>query len=150
VIRRLGIVFVSVVTVACGGSTKQAAAPTLARVDNAALGQMVQGVESAKKPENDDGAIEHFQAAILRDPQLWEARYDLGVLFAERNRLDDAETELADAARLAPNAEDVALALAEVRRRRGNPGAAADGLEPFVKAYPDAISARIALVAMHR
>src|SRR6185295_12253133 len=110
------------------------------------LGSMVKGVEAAKQSNDRDHAIDLLREATKKDPQLWEARYNLGVLLADRNRLAEAETELAKAAELAPNAEDVAVALGEVRRRRDEPEAAADGLSAFVKGQPNAVEARIALV----
>jgi tetratricopeptide (TPR) repeat protein len=149
-LRVLSGALLSLAVVACGGASKHVAAPTLAKVDTAALGQLVKGVDSAKRPEGRDDAIRMLEDALKHDPQLWEAHYNLGVLLADRDRLPEAETHLKQAATLAPNAEDVALALSEVERRRGENDAAADSLLGFVKAYPDATRARIALVSALR
>jgi tetratricopeptide (TPR) repeat protein len=148
--RTIPILLATLLVGACGGSKKHVEAPALARADNQALSGMVKGVDLAKQKSGKDQAIELLRAAVQRDPSLWEARYNLGVLLAQRDRLAEAEPELAKAAELAPNAEDVALALAEVQRRRGHPDAAADGLERFVKAQPTAIDARAALVFVLR
>jgi tetratricopeptide (TPR) repeat protein len=145
-----GVISVVLVLIACGGSKKQADAPVLARVDATALGTLVQGVDAAKRADTRDKAIELLKQAIARAPDLWEAHYNLGVLYARKNQLALAEPELARARELAPNAEDVALALAEVRRRGGEPGGAADTLDAFVKAFPDATEARMALVVALR
>ena len=56
----------------------------------------------------------------------------------------------AQAQKLAPNAEDVAVALAEVRRRQGDADGAIDALQPFVKQNPEAKVATLALVAALR
>src|SRR5690606_26102520 len=95
-------------------------------------------------------ALRHFEQAVAADPSFWEARYNLGVLLAERGELDRAEEELKAARQGAPKAEDVAVALAEVQRRRGDVDAAAEILETFVKEHPDALTARTALVSVLR
>ena len=135
----------------CGGkAAKQPEAPVLAKANTVALGEMVQGVESAKQKSGQDEAIARLESAVAKDPGLWEAHYNLGVLLARKGSLSEAEPHLAKAAELSPNSEDVALALGEVRRRRGELDLAADGLAAFVKAYPDAVDARFALVAALR
>src|SRR5262249_6431522 len=60
--------------------------------------------------------------------------------------LAGAEEELTRAAKAASTDEDVAVALAEVRRRRGSPKDAADGLEDFLKTSPDSMTARVIYV----
>jgi tetratricopeptide (TPR) repeat protein len=84
------------------------------------------------------------------DPNLWEARFDLGVVLAGGGDLAGAETELAAAQKLAPDAQEVAVALGEVRRRRGEDREAADGLTDFVRAHPAAMEARTLYVAALR
>jgi len=63
-------------------------------------------------------------------------------VLASAGDLAGAEEQLAAAAKLAPDSEEVATALAEVRRRRGEHRAAADGLGDFVQDHPQAIDAR--------
>ena len=149
--KRLALPFaLSFLLLACGGSTKKAAAPTLPPANPHALNTMEQGVQAAKQPGGQQKAIGLFSSAVKTDPHLWEARYNLGVLLAEKGELAHAEKQLAEAAKLAPNAEDVVVALAEVRRRRGDPSGAAEVLDKFVKAHPKAIAARISLVSALR
>jgi Flp pilus assembly protein TadD len=116
----------------------------------AAVAKMAQGVQAAKDPALRARAATLLREAIAIDPNLWEARYDLGVVLAGSGDLAGAEVELAAAAKLAKDAEEVAVALAEVRRRRGENRAAADGLGDFVQDHPNAIDARILYVATLR
>jgi tetratricopeptide (TPR) repeat protein len=133
---------------ACGGSNKQAEAPKLPPANPQALGKMVQGVQAAK--DNKNRAISLLEEAVKADAGLWEAHYNLGVLLADKGDLSVAERHLATAQQLAPNAEDVAVALSEVRRRRGDKQGAIDALRPFVKENPGASHAPVALIGALR
>lgn len=135
---------------ACGSSQKKVETPAQAPANPQSVGKMVQGVRSAKDASGKDRAIQLLRDAVAGDPGLWEAHYNLGILLADKGDLNAAERELAESAKLAPNAEDVAVALAEVRRRQGDATGAIDALQPFVKQYPDAKVAPIALVAALR
>ena len=64
--------------------------------------------------------------------------------------LAGSEDQLAVSARLAPDSQEVAGALAEVRRRRGEHKLAAEGLADFVHDYPNAVDARTLYVAALR
>ena len=136
--------------VACGAAHKKVEVPTLPPANPQAVSKMVQGVQAAKDPSGKDHGIQLLRDAVTADPGLWEAHYNLGVLLADKGDLKAAEHELAQAAKLAPNAEDVAVALAEVRGRQGDAGGAIDALQPFVKLNPDAKVAPIALVTALR
>src|SRR5258705_3152167 len=133
---------------ACGKSQQKVEAPTLAPANPAALGKMVQGVQAAK--DSKERAISLLEEAVKADAGLWEAHYNLGVLLADKGDLGTAERHLATAQQLAPNAEDVAVALSEVRRPRGDPQRAADPLSPFVKENPGASYAPVALIGALR
>jgi tetratricopeptide (TPR) repeat protein len=133
---------------ACGGGNQGVKAQALPPADAGALSKMARAVEGA--PNERSQAIDLLRQAVADDPTLWEARFNLGVLLAERGELSQAETQLAKAAELAPNAEDVAVALGEVRRRRGEPKEAVSGLQQFVKAFPLADGARAVLVGALR
>jgi tetratricopeptide (TPR) repeat protein len=135
---------------ACGGGSKQAAAPVLAPANPVAVSKLAQGVDAAKSKDGRRQAIELLQKAVEADGQLWEGRYNLGVLLAEAGDLAAAEKQLAEAHRLAPNAEDVVVALGEVRRRLGDFDGAAGVLDAFVRANPQATLARTALVTSLR
>jgi len=135
---------------ACGKSQQKVEAPTLAPANPVALGKMVQGVQAAKDASGKDRAISLLEEAVKADAGLWEAHYNLGVLLADKGDLATAERHLATAQQLAPNAEDVAVALSEVRRRRGDAQGAVDALAPFVKENPAASFAPVALIGALR
>jgi tetratricopeptide (TPR) repeat protein len=140
----------SVAGTACAKHQQQAEAPKLSPANPVALGKMVQGVQAAKDAGGKDRAIGLLQEAVKADAGLWEAHYNLGVLLADKGDLGTAERHLSTARELAPNAEDVALALSEVRRRRGDAQGAVDALAPFVKDNPGASYAPVALIGALR
>ncbi|HEY6081121.1 MAG TPA: tetratricopeptide repeat protein [Polyangiaceae bacterium] len=135
---------------ACGKSQQKVEAPTLAPANPVALGKMVQGVQAAKDASGKERAIGLLEEAVKADAGLWEAHYNLGVLLADKGDLAPAERHLNTAQQLAPNAEDVTLALSEVRRRRGDAQGAIDALAPFVKENPAASHAPVALIGALR
>ncbi|HKO50149.1 MAG TPA: tetratricopeptide repeat protein [Polyangiaceae bacterium] len=148
--RSAALVTLAVCLGACGASQKKLDVPALPPANPQAVGKMVQGVQSAKDPSGKERAIQLLRDALAGDPGLWEAHYNLGVLLADKGDLKAAERELAQGAKLAPNAEDVAVGLSEVRRRQGDADGAIDALQPFVKQYPTAKVAPIALVTALR
>jgi tetratricopeptide (TPR) repeat protein len=135
---------------ACGKSQQKVEAPTAAPANPIALGKMVQGVQAAKDASGKDRAISLLEEAVKADAGLWEAHYNLGILLADKGDLGTAERHLATAQQLAPNAEDVAVALSEVRRRSGDAQGAVDALSPFVKENPGASYAPVALIGALR
>ncbi len=135
---------------ACGKSQQKVEAPTLQPANPVALGKMVQGVQAAKDASGKERAISLLEEAVKADTGLWEAHYNLGILLADKGDLGTAERHLATAQQLAPNAEDVAVALSEVRRRRGDAQGAVDALAPFVKENPGASYAPVALIGALR
>jgi tetratricopeptide (TPR) repeat protein len=135
---------------ACGGAAKKAAAPPLAAANPHAVTKLAQGVDASKDKGGRQRAIALLEQAVQADPQLWEGRYNLGVLLAETGDLVAAEKQLLEAQKLAPNAEDVVVALGEVRRRLGDYAGAALVLRAFVKQTPAAGLARTALVSALR
>lgn len=150
---RLGAALLFLALAACGG--KQAAAPVasdkgLPPANPIAVQRMVEGATAAKDPKLQTRAVALLREAIQIDPNLWEARFDLGVVLANGGDLSHAEAELTTAAKTAPEREEVAVALAEVRRRRSAPKEAAAGLEAFVKERPSALEAKTLLVTAYR
>ena len=138
---------------ACGGG--KAAGPRgpatvqLPPANPVAVSKMVQGVQAAKDGQR-DRAVALLREAIGIDSNLWEARFDLGVVLAGVGDLAGSEEQLAAAAKLAPDSQEVASALAEVRRRRGEHKLAAEGLADFVHDHPNAVEARTLYVAALR
>jgi Flp pilus assembly protein TadD len=114
-----------------------------------AVSRMVQGVQAAKDGQR-DAALSLLREATTLDARLWEARYDLGVVLATAGDLAGSEDQLAVSARLAPDSQEVAGALAEVRERRGEPKLAAEGLADFVHDHPGAVDARTLYVGALR
>ncbi len=112
--------------------------------------KMLSGVEFAKSPGGRDRAIGLMREAITIDPNFWEAHYDLGILLAQSGDLAGAEPSLEKAAKLAPDSEEIATALGQIRRRRGENKKAADGLSVFVEQHPDAKEARALYVVALR
>ena len=153
---RLGVLAIllplSLSTAACGGHKGPGAraAVVLPPANPLAVSKMVQGVQAAKDPNAQPRAISLLKEAVSIDPNLWEARFDLGVLLASSGDLAGCEEQLAAASKLAPDAQEVAIALGEVRRRRGEHKVAADDLGDFVADHADAIDARLLYVATLR
>jgi Flp pilus assembly protein TadD len=94
--------------------------------------------------------VSALKEAIQIEPSLWEARNDLGVVLIGAGDLAEAESQLAAAAHQAADSQEVAVALAEVRRRRGEQRLAAEALTEFVHAHPNAVDARTLYVAALR
>ena len=148
-----GVSLFALALAACGGgkasAPKGAATLALPPANPIAVGKMVQGVQAAKDGQR-DRATALLQEAIGLDANLWEARYDLGAILGNEGDLAGAEEQLAMATKLSPDSQDVAIALAEVRRRRGEQKEAADGLSDFVQDHPNAVDARTLFVASLR
>lgn len=137
---------------ACGGHgpVQGPVSTTLSPANPQAVTKMVQGITLAKDAGGRDRGIQLLREAILIDGNLWEARFDLGVILASGGDLTGAEEQLIAAGKINPDAGDVALALGEVRRRRGENRAASDGLGDFVEAHPAALDVRALYVAALR
>lgn len=138
---------------ACGKKGPGTAADVRVRLppaNPAAVGKMVQGITFAKEPRGRAQGIALLREAVKIDPNLWEAHFDLGLVLAMDSDLSGAESSLKTAHGLAPDQEDVAVALAEVRRRRGLSKDAAEGLEAFVAQNPGATDARSLLASTLR
>jgi tetratricopeptide (TPR) repeat protein len=134
----------------CSSNAVVQEAPRVPEARKGAVTKMMRGVERAAQPSSLDEAITLFEQAVSDDPELWEARYNLGVLLAQRGELAKARQQLEKAHELAPNAEDVVSALGEVLRRAEDPKAAVGILTAFVKGFPQASQARRVLVTALR
>jgi tetratricopeptide (TPR) repeat protein len=147
--RRVGALIVALSLAGCAAKKKPPAAPIATGVNPNAVAKMMSGVEWANNASGVNAAsgreraIALMREAVMIDPQLWEAHYDLGVLLAHSGDLAEAEASLERAAKLAPATEEIAMALAQVRRRRGKHKEAADGLQLFTEQHPEAKEARV-------
>src|SRR5689334_21994076 len=86
---------------ACGGGAAKTVAPTLPAANTLAVSKLAQGVDASKEKDGRRRAIELLEQAVKADPQLWEGRYNLGVLLAETGDLVAAEKQLDEANKLA-------------------------------------------------
>jgi tetratricopeptide (TPR) repeat protein len=151
-----GFVAVSLSVVGCGGGSGSShahaaeAAKALPPANPQAVTKMVQGVVAARDPNGRERAIALFREAISIDENLWEARYDLGIVLASSGDLGGAEKELRAAGKIAPDAADVVIALAEVQRRRGESKDAADTLGDYLESHPNATDAKAQYVSALR
>lgn len=148
--------FLALTLAACGGGSGAGhakAAETqkaLPPANPQAVTKMVQGVVAARDPNGRERAIALLREAISIDENLWEARYDLGIVLASAGDLGGAEKELRAAEKVAPDAADVVIALAEVQRRRGESKDAADTLGDFLESHPNAVDAKAQYVSALR
>jgi tetratricopeptide (TPR) repeat protein len=148
--NQLAILGVALLLAACGSHASRTTVQALPPANPIAVSKLAQGVEASKDKSGQKRAIELLEQAVQADPQLWEGRYNLGVLLADSGDLVAADKQLTSAHKLAPNAEDVVVALGEVRRRLGDYSGAVDVLKEFVRQNPDAGLARTSLVSALR
>jgi len=74
--------------------------------------------------ERGDEALRDFRAAAIADAELPEAAFNLGLLYLESGREDDAEAQLLRAVELRPEYAKAHYHLARIYRQRGDPRAA--------------------------
>jgi tetratricopeptide (TPR) repeat protein len=136
---------------ACGGAATQLPPVSAARpADPRAARIYLEGVEAMGKPDGEPRAIAAFEQALAIDPKLWEAQYNLGVLHRRRGELRKALPHLQAAHELESSAGEPLIALAEAQHALGDKDEAAELLQQYVRAYPDANDVRIALVSVLR
>lgn len=148
--RTLTVFGLACLLAGCGARASRTTVQALPPANPVAVTKLAQGVEASKDKSGQKRAIELLEEAVKADPNLWEGRYNLGVLLAESGDVVAAEKQLSAAQKLAPNAEDVVVALGEVRGRLGDHPGAIDVLKEFVRQNPDAGLARTALVSALR
>lgn len=83
-----------------------------------------------------------FRLALRLDPSAHRARYNLGLLLAQQERLADAAQELGLAEQTAPAEADYPFALATVLARRGDVAGARAAAERVLRLVPDHPGAR--------
>lgn len=120
--------------------------------DAEAVKLFVSGAEQLKAgtPKALIRAREQLELAVAKSPGLWEAHYNLGLVFRKLGQLDSARASLAEAQRLAPDMPEPVLALAECEVARGAPNAALPLLENLLSRKSSQRAARIALAALYR
>ncbi|EIQ00620.1 tetratricopeptide repeat protein [Opitutaceae bacterium TAV1] len=80
-------------------------------------------------------AVTAYQEALRTDPGLADARKDLGLLLMELNRLDEADEQLSDAGKLAPNSGDAPNLRGLVRLISADYPAAIDRFQEAIDDY---------------
>src|SRR5687767_3341474 len=89
---------------ACGSHAPRTTVQALPPANPIAVSKLAQGVDASKDKGGQKRAIELLEQAVKADPQLWEGRYNLGVLLADSGDLVAADKQLTAAHKLAPNA----------------------------------------------
>jgi tetratricopeptide (TPR) repeat protein len=136
--------------VACGGAQTQTnelppANPEAVREYNAATRLLSRrGARAASR------ARTRLERAVELDPNLWEARYDLGVVQRRAGELEQARASFEAAIAVQPSAPEPRLAAAEVAYELGDRSAAARQLRALVEGHPGNLEARVALAVVLR
>ena len=150
--RRLAAVLVLGLA-ACGGSGVVAVKPSVQpakAADPEAARLYLDAVRQLSVKGGEDKALAGFEAALQKDPKLWEAQYNAGVLLRRRGELRAALPHLTAAHDLAPAEGEPLIALAELQHALGEREEASDLLAEYVQEHPEANAVRIALTAVLR
>lgn len=139
---------------ACGGGTVEMSTEhrELPPVNPAAVRKFAEGARILARGgvQNENRAMEHFREALEIDPNIWEAHYNLGVVYRRRNDFVHAIESFEAARRIQPASRDALLALAEARYSSGGREAASELLSTFLQSQPTAVDVRVALATMLR
>ncbi|MBW2464087.1 MAG: tetratricopeptide repeat protein [Deltaproteobacteria bacterium] len=140
--------------VGCGGGSAdvETQVTELPPADPAAVREFRAGNRLMSRGTNraEQRAIRRFRQAVEIDPYLWEAYYNLGVLYRRRGEMREAITALGEARRIQPGAREPLLALAEVHYALGERDEASALVEAFVDVDPDAVRVRVAYATILR
>jgi superkiller protein 3 len=82
-------------------------------------------------------ATEAYQQVIKLFPVLFNARYNLGVVFSKQNRWADAEKEFQETLALNPRFSPAQYQLGATQLKLGKPQDAKKHLEAYLKVAPD-------------
>ncbi len=126
--------------------------PGLALRKREAVERYNQGIRllGSKKGTSYFEAVTALEAAVALDPELFEARYDLGLLYDRGNDYARARAAFSEALRLRPGDRAALFNLASAARRAGRLDEAVDMLEALVEAHPDDHAARNSLAVLYR
>lgn len=91
-----------------------------------------EGIRLMDKESNPNGAIVLLKNAIEKDPNYFEARFQLAKAYMAVGKFDSAEQELLKVRSHEPAARDVRIALAKVRLEIGKPDDALKGIDGLV------------------
>lgn len=94
-----------------------------------------------------DSAVELLAGAVAAEPGNADAQLQYGLALLTARRLDEAERSLRTALELAPDYDDVRIALARVHQRRGNRAKALAELDQVSAANREAAELRAALMS---
>ncbi len=92
-----------------------------------------------------NGAIKHYQNALLFDNTLYDASYNLGLTYKAQGQLEKARNEFEYTLRIKSDMADAAYMLALVHRSLQEPSKAIERLESLLKQTPDYAKAHLLL-----
>ena len=95
-------------------------------------------------------AARRLTRATTRDPNLWEAHYDLALVHMRRGELAEAEASLAEVRRLAPEAGEPLFAAAHLAVMQGDLSRASSLLGDLLERAPDDRRVRLTLARVQR
>ena len=149
---RCALVLLLGLLAACGGSRPETQIRALPPADPRAVDKYVRASKLMGREGTSDSvrASALLREALAIDPNLWEAHYNLGVLYRQQGALDRAAESLHKALEIQPAASEPRLALAEVEHERGKLDAAAELLGQHLTAQPDDHVVRVGLTAVLR
>jgi len=134
----------------CGGATAEGSGRVeLPPADPEAVRHYTSGNRALSRG-NLQRARNQYRRALAVDENLWEARYNLGVLERRAGRLEEAKTELDAALAIQPLARETLLAAAEVEYALENAGTAIDRLQTLLEHHPEDFDARVSLAVILR
>lgn len=98
---------------------------------------------------NTNGAIVALRNAIEKDPNYYEARFELAKAYIEAGKYDKAETELEKVSRQNPANGELTLRMAEVYLATERADEAIALLQPYVASHPQDVEALVFLGRAH-
>ncbi len=153
-LRAMALTGVLFSAAACGGASVQVSTEhrELPPANPEAVRKFTEGARILARGgvQNENRAMDHFREALRIDANLWEAHYNLGVVYRRRNDFVHAIEEFEAARATQPASRDALLALAEARYASGNRERASDLLARFLESQPTAVDVRVALATMLR
>jgi tetratricopeptide (TPR) repeat protein len=113
--------------------------------DPVAAGKAFSKGVSCYRASDWNGAIKHYQNALLFDRTFCDASYNLGLAYKAKGQLDKARNEFLYTLQVKPDMADAAYMLALVHRTQKEPSRAIERLESLLKRTPDYAKAHLLL-----